>query len=161
MKKEEASFSSCFGLRGDKKGGIWLGPLSYERKQKIHLDHHGCPRNQTRMGHQHGGWTLPHLFGSSKWCLCYMNPRLHIRPATLFFHLETGHSKSACHALEDCNIMSKEVPLHGIVWQKNIDDRLLNTLWLGVIILQFPEKELRENLGLILDFPRIPNQSEF
>ena len=32
--------------------------------------------------------------------------------------------------------------------------------WLGIIILQFLEKELRENLGSILNFPEIPNQSE-
>ena len=34
-------------------------------------------------------------------------------------------------------------------------------VWLGIIISQFPEKEFRENLGSILDFPGIPNLSEF
>ena len=33
-------------------------------------------------------------------------------------------------------------------------------VWFGVIILQFFEKELHENLDSILDFPGIPNQSE-
>ena len=33
-------------------------------------------------------------------------------------------------------------------------------VWLGIIIAQFLEKEFRENLGSILDFPGIPSQSE-
>ena len=33
-------------------------------------------------------------------------------------------------------------------------------VWLGVIVLQFLEKDLRGNLGSIFDFPGIPNQSE-
>ena len=33
-------------------------------------------------------------------------------------------------------------------------------VWFRVIILQFLEKELRGNLGSILDFPEIPSQSE-
>ena len=41
-----------------------------------------------------------------------------------------------------------------------INNEIGMIVWFEVSILQFPGKELRENLGSILDFPRIPNQSE-
>ena len=40
------------------------------------------------------------------------------------------------------------------------NDKIRIIVWLGVIIPQSPEKELRGNFGSILDFPEIPNQSE-
>ena len=41
-----------------------------------------------------------------------------------------------------------------------INNEIGMIVWFGVIILQFLGNELRENLGSILDFPKIPSQSE-